>query len=91
MHCDIVVNVQGNRAFSIGGNVVQSVTMRELKLSARGTLAPQYSPPEPNDWWLREELLSESGVDDASGCRVNARLYCDMNRQDWVALLRVTP
>lgn len=88
MHCDMVVNIQGNRAFTIGGNVVQSVTMRELKLTARGTLALQYIPPEPNEWWLREELLSESGVDDASSCRVNTRLYCDMNRQDWVALLR---
>jgi hypothetical protein len=38
-HTDIVVEVASGRAYSIGGNVLQSVTRREVKLNAAGMLA----------------------------------------------------
>ncbi|MFT4257965.1 MAG: DUF2272 domain-containing protein [Pseudoxanthomonas sp.] len=57
MHCDIVVGaLLGDRAYLVGGNVQQAVTLRMLKLDARGyfadlparTLAdPECSPNMP--------------------------------------------
>lgn len=38
MHCDIVVATDNGRAFTIGGNVLQGVTMRVLPLNRRGRL-----------------------------------------------------
>lgn len=36
MHCDLVVGVESGRAYLIGGNVQQAVTMRMLNLNAAG-------------------------------------------------------
>lgn len=38
-HTDIVVDVDGNKAYSIGGNVMHSVTKREVRLDAAGALS----------------------------------------------------
>ena len=87
MHCDIVVGVFGKgknqRAHTVGGNVVQSVTMRELQLTRRGTLAKPYFVPTQTGSWL-VDVLSE----DAPTCSLSTTRYCNMNRQDWVTLLR---
>lgn len=83
-HCDIVVGVTQKRAYTVGGNVVQAVTMRELKLNARGALSAQYSLPQRSSSWLVDAL----GEDDVPNCRLSALAQCNMNRQDWVALLR---
>ena len=38
MHCDIIVATDNGRAYAIGGNVQQAVTMRLLSLDAQGRL-----------------------------------------------------
>ena len=88
MHCDIVVGIFGKgknqRAHTVGGNVVQSVTMRELQLTWSGALAkPYFLPTTQTGSWL-VDALSE----DAPMCSLSTTRYCNMNRQDWVILLR---
>lgn len=87
MHCDIVVGVQGQgkkqRAYTVGGNVVQSVTMRELQLTRRGTLGQAYVLPTRSGSWLVNAL-----GEDAPVCSPTAQRYCHLSRQDWVVLLR---
>ena len=84
-HCDIVVGVKKDRAYSVGGNVVQSVTMRELQLNNRGILSNQYFEPKRSDSWLVDLLGDEA---DAMVCNLDNPKNCNMNRHDWVALLR---
>ena len=88
MHCDMVVGVRTSRdhrrAYAIGGNVVQAVTMRELTLNARGALSAMHTLPVRTGSWLVDTL----GEDDTLACALNALNQCDMNRQDWVTLLR---
>lgn len=38
MHCDVIVAVDGGRAYAIGGNVQQAVTMRMFNVNAQGQL-----------------------------------------------------
>jgi len=38
MHCDIAATVDGGKLYLIGGNVLQSVTLRELNLNSGGRL-----------------------------------------------------
>jgi len=38
-HTEIVVDVEGNTAYSIGGNVMHSVTRRQVRLNSKGELA----------------------------------------------------
>lgn len=38
MHCDLIVAVDGGKAYAIGGNVQQAVTMRVFNLNAQGQL-----------------------------------------------------
>ena len=87
MHCDIVVGLHGKannqRAYTVGGNVVQSVTMRQLFLTRRGALPKQYTLPVRSGSWMVEAL-----GEDAPACAPNTPNQCNMNRQDWVVLLR---
>ena len=86
-HCDIVVGIRSQgklkRAYSVGGNVVQAVTMRELTLNNNGLLAAQYYLPVSRGSWLVESL-----ADDEPACSPITTKACNMNRQDWVAVLR---
>ena len=88
MHCDIVVGVRTSRdhhrAYAVGGNVVQAVIMRELTLNARGALSASHALPARAGSWLVDAL----GEDDTPSCALNTLNQCDMNRQDWVAVLR---
>ncbi len=75
MHCDIVVAaVPGDMAWLVGGNVQQAVTLRMLRLDARGRFAdlPLRSASDPS-------------------CSPDAPEQCNLNRQDWVALLKLKP
>ena len=75
MHCDIVVAaVPGDRAWLVGGNVQQTVTLRMLRLDAQGRFAdlPMRSASDPP-------------------CSPDAPAQCNLNRQDWVALLKLKP
>ena len=38
MHCDLVVGVESGKAYAVGGNVQQAVTMRLFNLNAQGQL-----------------------------------------------------
>ena len=73
MHCDIVVAaVPGEMAWLVGGNVQQAVTLRMLRLDARGRFA---------DLPLRDASDTP--------CSPDAPAQCNLNRQDWVALLKL--
>ena len=87
-HCDLVVGVTKNRAYSIGGNVVQSVTMRQLSLTAKGFLSPQHSLPVTpiNGSWLVDALDQDNEA--MLICEPFTGRNCDMNRKDWVVLLK---
>ena len=38
MHCDIAASIDGGKLYLVGGNVLQSVTLRELNLNSSGLL-----------------------------------------------------
>lgn len=86
-HCDIVVDVTKTRAYSVGGNVVQAVTMRELALNARGALSEKYTLPTRSGSWP----TAVWDADDMPICRVDSQTQDNMNQHDWVALLRYRP
>lgn len=76
MHCDIVVAVNPNNdstAYAIGGNVQQSVTMRMLPLNRNG------------EFWGGLPLR----IGDGTLCAPDNEAACNMNRQDWAAILRL--
>ncbi len=93
-HCDIVVGVQRvdkqQRAYTIGGNVVQSVTMRELTLNRDGSLSRQYalSVRSGKDKASINEVKDFIQTDSAVSCSMTQQAPCNMNRQDWVVLLQ---
>ncbi len=75
-HCDIVVGVDlhgDSKLYTIGGNVVHSVTMRKLNLNARGLLSLQ---------------MKKEG-DDTTIFDVGREKEFGFNRQDWAALLKL--
>lgn len=88
MHCDIVVAVQNHKAYAVGGNVAQAVTMRQLTLSRQGFLSKQHVLPATVSMQSAERINS---IDqEASSCAPlssNER-HCDMNKKDWVVLLK---
>jgi hypothetical protein len=87
-HCDIVVGVAKNRAYSIGGNVAQSVTMRQLNLNSKGFLSSKHILPvtQIDESWLANVLDHENET--LPACEPISGVNCDMNRKDWVILLK---
>jgi len=81
-HCEIVVsaNMGGDRTlYLVGGNVANSVVMRKLTLDRTGLLElPKASEPKPQ----------ASAVE--LGCSPGHEEECNLNRQDWAALLKLT-
>lgn len=76
MHCDIVVAVNPDNdstAYAIGGNVQQGVTMRLLPLNRNG------------EFWGGLPLRIGNGT----LCSPDNDAACNMNRQDWAAILRL--
>ena len=55
-----------------------------LTLNARGALSATHTLPVRTGSWLVDTL----GEDDTPACALNALNQCDMNRQDWVTVLR---
>lgn len=83
-HCDVVIaaNVGGDHTlYLIGGNVLNAVTMRKLKLDRAGRLQ------------LPAPLAQDQTSDDGAGleCTPGREELCDFNRQDWAALLKLQP
>lgn len=75
MHCDIVVAATpGEMAWLVGGNVQQAVTLRMLRLDAQGRFA---------------DLPLRDGSSPRPACTPDAPAQCNLNRQDWAALLRL--
>ncbi|MEN5207451.1 DUF2272 domain-containing protein [Stenotrophomonas terrae] len=81
-HCEIVVsaNMGGDRTlYLIGGNVANSVVMRKLMLDRTG---------------LIELTKANAGSASASpieqNCSPGHEEECNLNRQDWAALLKLT-
>jgi hypothetical protein len=77
-HCEIVVtaNAGGDRILHlVGGNVANSVVMRKLALDRTGLI----------------ELLAPAGQTTAQGCTPGNEEDCNLNRQDWAALLKLVP
>lgn len=81
-HCEIVVaaNAGGDRTLHlIGGNVANSVMMRKLPLDRTGLI----ELPRPDD--------SNAGPAITQGCTPGHEEDCNLNRQDWAALLKLLP
>jgi hypothetical protein len=57
-HCDIVVEVDANQVYVIGGNVGNSVTRRPLPLDSRGFLLPRTVSGETT-FALRENRMAQ--------------------------------
>jgi len=87
-HCDIVVTVKKGKAYTIGGNVVQSVVMRELTLTKQGALATKHTLPitPVSGSWMVKALATEP--QSIVQCELVSGRNCDMNRKDWVVLLK---
>lgn len=76
MHCDIIVAVNPDNdstAYAIGGNVQQGVTMRLLPLNRNGEFWGGLPPR----------------IGNGTLCTPDNEAACSMNRQDWVAILRL--
>lgn len=82
-HCDIVIaaNPGGDRTlYLIGGNVFDTVTMRKLPLDRLGLVQFPTAPPPD----------AATGLDNPV-CSPANEPACNFSRQDWVALLKLTP
>jgi len=80
-HCDIVVS-RDRELQTIGGNVLNGVTLRKLKLDPQGyTVLPR--PTSAG-------YSGESG-DLGASCSPSNEAACDFNRQNWAVLLKLKP
>jgi len=81
-HCEVVVsaNMGGDRTlYLVGGNVANTVVMRKLTLDRTGLIElPNKASQEP--------LVTSVEV----GCSPGQEEECNLNRQDWAALLKLT-
>lgn len=80
-HCEIVVsaNMGGDRTlYLIGGNVANSVVMRKLMLDRTGLLE------------LPKTTTQASSSPVEASCSPGQEEECNLNRQDWAALLKLT-
>ncbi|WP_305804956.1 DUF2272 domain-containing protein [Stenotrophomonas sp. YIM B06876] len=78
-HCEVVVaaNVGGDRTlYLVGGNVANTVAMRMLTLDRPGRIQPPLAGA-PLDATLEQR------------CSPGQEDECNLNRQDWVALLKL--
>lgn len=81
-HCEIVVsaNMGGDRTlYLIGGNVANSVVMRKLMLDRTGLI----ELPKANAASASTSLIEQN-------CSPGHEEECNLNRQDWAALLKLT-
>lgn len=81
-HCDIVVG-RDRELRLVGGNVLNGVTMRKLKLDVQGrAVLPR--PVSANYEY------GDSGAYSAA-CSPSNEAACDFNRQNWAVLLKLKP
>jgi hypothetical protein len=80
-HCEVVIgaNVGGDRTlYLVGGNVANTVAMRKLTLDRTGMI----ELPKPS------QAAADAVVE--AGCSPGHEEECNLNRQDWAALLKLT-
>jgi len=82
-HCDVVVDVSPTQHVmeSVGGNVLNGVTLRKLQLDARGIPIL----PRPTSF----SNGGDEGGSDEIGCTPANEGLCSLNRQNWAALLKL--
>lgn len=88
-HCDVVVDIKdtkdhGKRAYVIGGNVLQSVTVKQLSLSPTGALREEQPCPIKADEFSREPtvgLVKNDKFRERQGT-------CSLNDSHWFAVLQ---
>ena len=81
-HCEVVIgaNVGGDRTmYLVGGNVANAVVMRKLMLDRTGLL----ELPKANNVEATASITEQ-------GCSPGHEEECNLNRQDWAALLKLT-
>jgi hypothetical protein len=81
-HCEVVIgaNMGGDRTlYLIGGNVANTVAMRKLTLDRTGLLELPKAASSSTTATLVEP-----------GCSPGQEDECNLNRQDWAALLKLT-
>ncbi|MNN35863.1 hypothetical protein D3C81_1497290 [compost metagenome] len=81
-HCEVVIgaNVGGDRTmYLVGGNVANAVVMRKLMLDRTGLL----ELPKANNMEATASITEQ-------GCSPGHEEECNLNRQDWAALLKLT-
>lgn len=81
-HCEVVIgaNVGGDRTlYLVGGNVANAVVMRKLMLDRTG----QLELPKANNSDASASFTEQ-------GCSPGHEEECNLNRQDWAALLKLT-
>jgi hypothetical protein len=81
-HCDIVV-ARDRELQTIGGNVLNGVTLRKLKLDPQGRAVL----PRP----VGVGYASDGSADMGIGCNPSNEAACDFNRQNWAVLLKLKP
>ncbi len=90
-HCDIVVaaNPGGDRLlYLIGGNVLNAVTMRKLRLDETGRLLPDALPVSTTAE-DGGEAVDAAENPELADCRPGNPGACSFNRRDWAALLKL--
>jgi hypothetical protein len=82
-HCDVVTHVDkdAKKVYTVGGNVLQSVTERRMNLTAGGL---KFSPNQGD----KECRALQSG---AGGRNVALPEHCSLNDRDWFVILQARP
>lgn len=82
-HCDVVTKVDRNARLleSVGGNVLNGVTLRKLRMDDRGIAIL----PRPTSF---ATSMDEEDAG-AGSCSPMNESACSMNRQNWAAVLRL--
>jgi hypothetical protein len=79
-HCDVVTHVDksAKKVYTVGGNVLQSVTERRMNLTARGL---KFSSSQGD----KDCSAAQSRAGDA------ASKGCSLNDKDWFVVLQMRP
>ncbi len=82
-HCDVVTHIDKNakKVYTVGGNVLQSVTERRMNLAANGL---KFSLNQGE----KDCSAAQSGAGQTNAA---AKEHCSLNNKDWFVVLQVRP
>ena len=82
-HCDVVTKIDRTNKLmeTVGGNVLNGVTLRKLRLDDRGIAIL----PRPTSF----QATSDDEDSGGTGCTPANEGNCSLNRQNWAAVLRL--